>query len=262
MWYSVGDLADLLGITTAAVRFLESKGIIAPHKDESGRRFYRMEDIFRLLSYCKYKSMKIPLKEIGRQFAENDRTMIRTRIAAARDHALEQARYYRDLAESIEEQMCHIDRIDQLLDRYEFEKSPAWLFLSDRNSGWISEEKSRRKMMNHWVEAMPHVQLAALSRYPSRIAQLGYLVAEEKAERLGLPLGPMVQRLPSQSCLHTIRVADAGFPKDPNEVFDEAVRYAEHRGLLIAGTMMGSVILVETEGESLRVYMELWIPIC
>lgn len=262
MWYSVGDLADLLGITTAAVRFLESKGIIAPHKDESGRRFYRMEDIFRLLSYSKYKSMKIPLKEIGRQFTENDRAMIRSRIAAARDHALEQARYYQELAQSIQEHVEHIDRIDQLLDRYEFEKSPPWLFLSDRQSGWISQEKDRRKLMNRWVEAMPHVQLAALSRYPSRIAQLGYLVPEEKAEGLGLPLGPMVQRLPSQSCLHTIRVADAGFPNDPNQVFDEAVRYAEHRGLLISGTMAGSVILVETAGELLRVYVELWIPVC
>ena len=61
MRYSIGDVAEVLGITTSAVRFLETEGIIFPRKDESGHRFYDIEDIFRLLSYTKYKNMKIPL---------------------------------------------------------------------------------------------------------------------------------------------------------------------------------------------------------
>lgn len=262
MWYSVGDLADILGITTAAVRFLESKGIIDPQKDESGRRLYGMEEIFRLLSYCKYKNMKIPLKEISRQFTENDRSQIRRRLEEARDNAREQQRYYAELAASIEEHLEHIRLIDQLLDRYEFDRSPEWLFLSDKSAGWISPEREQRKVLNQWVEAMPHVHLAAVDRYPSRTCRLGYLIRADKAGGIGLPVGETVSRLRGASCLHTVQVGDASFPTDPGRVFDAAVRYAESRGLMIAGTMVGDIILVETVGSQLRVYVELWVPIC
>ena len=133
MLYSIGDLSDILGITTSAIRFLESKDIIHPHKDPAGYRLYDLQDIFRLLSYNKYKNMKIPLKEISRQFsgAENDRHLIYSRIKAASQEAQRKAQYYADLVCSIDEYLDDIESIDRLLNRYEFERSPEWLFLSD-----------------------------------------------------------------------------------------------------------------------------------
>lgn len=263
MLYSIGDLSDILGITTSAIRFLESKDIIHPHKDPAGYRLYDLQDIFRLLSYNKYKNMKIPLKEISRQFsgAENDRHLIYSRIKAASQEAQRKAQYYADLVCSIDEYLDDIESIDRLLNRYEFERSPEWLFLSDSETGWLSANRHQRGIIRPWVDAMPLVHLSAISQYPSRTSQLGYLIRAEKANQRQLPCNDTVQRIGGLPSLHTIRIAKQDFPADPNEVFGVPLLYAESRGFHIAGPMVANIILVETAPDTMKVYVDLWVPI-
>lgn len=264
MRYSIGDVAEVLGITTSAVRFLESESIIHPHKDESGRRFYDIEDIFRLLSYTKYKNMKIPLKQISEHFSgiESDCTLIRQRLEKAKQSAQAKADYYAQLAQSIDDRLKSIAQIDCLLNHYEFAKSPSWLLFSDSNFGWVSNSKSTRKKISRWVEAMPHVCLGAMMPRPGDMAQLGYFVSPEKAARLNLPLDDSVQQLDSTSCLHTIRKADAKFAQNPHKIFEEALRYAAERGFQIGDHIVCTVLFVEVEqGNTLHTYVDLWVPI-
>lgn len=264
MQYSIGNVAEVLGITTSAVRFLESESIIHPHKDESGRRFYDIEDIFRLLSYTKYKNMKIPLKQISEHFSgiENDCTLIRQRLEMARQSAKEKADYYAQLAQSIDDRLKSIDLIDYLLDQYEFAKSPSWLFFSDSNFGWVSNNKSTRKKISRWVKAMPHVCLGAMMPRPGDTAQLGYLISPEKAARLNLPLDDSVRQLGSTSCLHTILKADAKFAQNPHKIFEETLCYATERGFQIGENIVCTVLLVEVkQGNTLHTYVDLWVPI-
>ncbi|HWP50507.1 MAG TPA: MerR family transcriptional regulator [Clostridia bacterium] len=264
MWYSIGDIAEVLGITTSALRFLESESIIYPSKDENGRRFYDIEDIFRLLSYTKYKNMKIPLKQIGQQFSgiEGDYVLIRQRLERARQNAQEKADYYAQLAQTIDERLKNIALIESLLDRYEFAKSPSWLLFSDSTSGWVSNSKSIRKKISRWVEAMPHVCLGAMMPQPGGAAQLGYFVSPEKATRLNLPLDDSVRQLDSTSCLHTIRKADKKFAQNPHKIFEESLCYAARRGLQIRENIVCTILLVEVEqGKALHTYVDLWIPI-
>ncbi|CAB1262377.1 MerR family transcriptional regulator [Clostridium sp. MT-14] len=69
MKYYVSDVARILGLTPGALHFFESKDIINAKKEDNGYRYYDEEDVFRLLSYFKYHSMGIPLKDIGRHFS-------------------------------------------------------------------------------------------------------------------------------------------------------------------------------------------------
>ena len=63
--YIIGDVARTLGLTTAGLHFFEREGVIEPRKGDETRRFYGMEDVIRLISYKKYRSMQLPLKEIA-----------------------------------------------------------------------------------------------------------------------------------------------------------------------------------------------------
>lgn len=65
----ITDIARILGITTSAIRYFEKEHLINVGKEKNGHRYYNEEDVFRLLSYTKYRSMEIPMKQIVRSSA-------------------------------------------------------------------------------------------------------------------------------------------------------------------------------------------------
>lgn len=264
MQYSISDLAEILGITTSAIRFLESERIIKAKKSGNGYRYYDTADVFRLLSYSKYKKMKIPLRAIGEQFRgeAGDRHMTRNRVAAAGDDARKLAEYYRLLALSINEHLESIDRIDHLLNRYEFIQSPDWTLFCDPGDGWISKDREIRRQISLWVEAMPAVHIGAVRNLDSEQVCLGYLTRTENVTALALPTDSCSRHLPPASCLHTICIAENTFAEQPQSSFRQALAYAEKRGFQVSGDAVAKAILVEVDPEAgIRTYVELWLPI-
>ena len=263
--YGVSDVAQVLGLTPGALHYFEKEGLINVEKEENGRRYYSVADIFRLLSYTKYRSMGFPMKTVVRQFSgwENDRSVIAARVVDRRDYARAQAEYYGALADAIDRHLESINQIPGLLNNYEFAKSKEHLLLYDAECGWISKNRDSQLVAQKWVKAMPAVRLSAVMKsVDDRDARLGYTVLPEDAKRLDLPMELNVLTLPATSCLHTVVATDDSFSDDPAVVFDEPVRYALSRGFEISGMPWGTVLLVEVApGSKLRPYVEVWVPI-
>lgn len=263
MNYSIKDLAEILGCTTSAIHYFEKENLITAKKEKNGYRYYDEVDVFRLLSYTKYRSMEIPMKTIIAQFGgkENNRRLIQEREEKYKAEALKKARHYTDLANAIEDHLTGIRRIDTLLNRYELAQSPEIMVMCDEECGWISKNRSSQKIVHEWVKAMPDVQLAVLHQGMG-LRDFGYLVRREKREELGLPLDLRVETLPASSCLHTIVVADEDFGKQPQRVFLKAFEYMREKGLETGDMAWGKILLVEVEEEAkLHPYVELWVSI-
>ena len=62
--YSIGDLAAEFGISTRAIRFYESKGLIAPERVGSNR-IYKKRDRARLILILRGKRLGFSLEEIA-----------------------------------------------------------------------------------------------------------------------------------------------------------------------------------------------------
>ena len=62
--YSIGDLASEFGISTRAIRFYESKGLIAPERVGSNR-IYKRRDRARLILILRGKRLGFSLEEIA-----------------------------------------------------------------------------------------------------------------------------------------------------------------------------------------------------
>ncbi|MBI1384867.1 MAG: MerR family transcriptional regulator [Rhizobiales bacterium] len=62
--YSIGQLADDLSVTTRAIRFYESRGLLSPGR-QSGARFYGRRDRARLMLILRGKRLGFTLEEIG-----------------------------------------------------------------------------------------------------------------------------------------------------------------------------------------------------
>jgi MerR family transcriptional regulator, repressor of the yfmOP operon len=80
----IGEVADMLQITTRTIRYYEEFGIMAPpQRLEGGMRIYGKEDITRLKFILKLKELGISLKEmqeladIYRSHKDTDRIMPR-----------------------------------------------------------------------------------------------------------------------------------------------------------------------------------------
>jgi DNA-binding transcriptional MerR regulator len=63
--YTIGELADELGVTTRAIRFYEAKGLIAPARRGVARSYSR-RDRARLMLILRGKNLGFSLEEIAR----------------------------------------------------------------------------------------------------------------------------------------------------------------------------------------------------
>ena len=262
--YSVTDVANILGLTSSAVRFYEKENLMTVNKDAQGHRYYDIGDVFLLLSYTKYRNMGLSLKTVVKQFSgvENDRKLIIQRLEERKKAVEEEVVHLQLLAKAIDEHLNSAHRIDALLDRYEFDKCPSHFILYDEEDGWISKNRRAQKVAQRWVKAMPFTRLAVL--LPDGAPQgavFGYSIQPDMAEKLHLPKDLHVQKIERSSCLHSIRATNNDFPYNPGIVFQEPLAFAKKHGLTVSGPPWGHILLVETAPALLRPYVEVWIPI-
>lgn len=264
MKYSVKDLSNILGITTSAIHFFEKENLIKANKEKNGWRYYNVVDVFRLLSYVKYKNMEIPMKTIVKQFSGEESSYLSTkdRIEEYKKMAEEKSKYYKELAESIEENLKSIRLINEILDKYEFVKSPEILMLYDDECGWISRNRQAQKMVQKCVKAMPIVQLGVIKHRESNKCNFGYMLLDNHIEKFNISVDLNRKKVKSTSCLHTIQIIDDELTKNPEVTFKRAEEYAKFRGFEVIGDAVGKILLVDVEKPAkLSTYIEIWIPI-
>jgi DNA-binding transcriptional MerR regulator len=262
MKYSVSDVARVLGLTPSALNYYEREKLIPSNKEENGHRYYVIGDVFRLLSYYKYRSMGFRFKTVVNQFggSENDRKLIEARVRRQKEEALSKEAYYHNLAKFIDEHLEGITQIDRLLDNYEFVRSPEVLLLHDTECGWISKDRKAQDVAEKWVRAMPATRLSLLLDEDGPM--FCYSVTPQNAELLQLPLELQVRHLNATSSLHTIVAANSDFPENPAQVFTAPLEYARSRGFEVTGTPWGTVLLVEVASRTeIKPFVEVWVPI-
>ena len=267
--YTVSDVANILGMTPGALHYFERENLIEPGRDAHDHRVYNVGDVFRLLSYVKYRSMGFPMetivKQIDRNVNENKKQLVFQHLQKYRAEANRMAEHYNRLVSAIDQHISSITSIDKLLDTYEFAQSPAVKFCYTDECGWISRDKRSQAHVREWIKAQPIVRLGIVmhSQNPPQ-ASLGYTVTPEHYENLALPKNKNLnlQEFPPMSCLHTIVTIAEKFEENPHTAFEKPLQYAHSRGFEITGIPWGHILLVDVVPKAkFRVYAELWIPI-
>ena len=69
--YSIHEVADLLGISTDAIRLYEKEKLVKPERNpNNGYRYYNFEQIQRIMGICLYRQLGVSISEI-RLLVEN-----------------------------------------------------------------------------------------------------------------------------------------------------------------------------------------------
>ena len=69
---TIGEAADLLGVTRKALRHYEKLGLVTPDRSENGYRQYGPEDILRLQRVRQLQSLGLSLSRIKQVLRDYD----------------------------------------------------------------------------------------------------------------------------------------------------------------------------------------------
>lgn len=263
MRLGITDLSDILGITTSAIRYFETNKLIPSIKMDAGKRYYDEEDLFRLLSYYKYRSMKMPMKMILSQFEEeytNWKT-VANREEEYMNRAYEKAAYYQKLADTIKLHIESINQIPRLLNQFEFCQCPFITIAQEKKYGWCAKNKKDKKIIETWVAQMPFVRLCVVEN-KMQGPSFGYQFQNMDVHMQASSDNFIYHTIEQTSCIHSIMIGESDFSYHPQEIFSAMEDYAKRRGLVKSGMAFGTILLVEVEkGKKRHPYIELWMPV-
>ncbi|NPD32747.1 MerR family transcriptional regulator [Eggerthellaceae bacterium zg-997] len=121
---TVGQVAELAGISTRTLRHYEDAGLLTPARARNGYRVYAPADVRRLSQIMAMRACGMPLSLIGR-ITQGSASDLR---AALSSHLLSLAVEQRAIADAIartQAALATIERIDDMDDRQKFEEVKA-----------------------------------------------------------------------------------------------------------------------------------------
>ncbi len=262
MKYGIGDVARTLGLTPAALHFFEREGVIGPKKGGAACRTYGAEDVIRLISYKKYRSMEMPLKEIAKQFSPQGETCqgIAKKLTCQREAALETALRYERLSQDILWFEQAIQRAAAQTGLIELATLPECFALQVGRDGFISRDRTEQEHVAAWLEHLPAVRISVFGQ-PGGGARFGYTVSVERARQLGLDKTPGVLHIEPCVALHTCLLLPYAYYEQPAMAFEPLWARLQARGFRQAGMGIGVNLCVECHGEQRDTLCEVWLPI-
>ncbi|NLO84505.1 MAG: MerR family transcriptional regulator [Clostridiales bacterium] len=259
MKHNIGDVARTLGITPSALHYFEREGIISPTKEESGHRTYTDFEVFRLMSYMKYRAMGVSVKEVSKQFSLTGDTLpeISQRLARKREEAAKKEENYRMMQEGIKWFEDSIERIPQHMDEFDVCYSPEVTLLDTRPDGLIPQDADVCKTFQSWLEDMPltRISIALDQDGVAFMAQAkpGLVTAEDACGQR------MIHLLPSIS-LHTILYMGDDIVDNPHQAFAGVLTHLQKHHFTQNAMAFGHVLVVDCSMGKRRIYLEVWVP--
>lgn len=162
MKYTIGDVARTLGLTPGALHYFEREGIISPEKEKGGRRLYTNQDVFRLMSYKKYRAMGVPVRDIAHQFSRlgDSPSDVARMLSEKKQEAARQEAHYRMVKENIQWFKDAIARIPALLNQWDVCASPEALLLRTEPDGLVPPSRAAQMEVQAWLQMLPQTRLS------------------------------------------------------------------------------------------------------
>ena len=81
-YFKIGEVAEMLGISTDTLRFYEKKGLLVSQRDaRNGYRYYEPQEIYNLMDILFYRSLDISIPDISDILTMSDPKGLREAMA-------------------------------------------------------------------------------------------------------------------------------------------------------------------------------------
>ncbi len=258
--FTIGQVAEITGISRDRLRYYEEKGILYPAQDKGNNyRSYSLTDIDTILSIEFYRSMDLGMAEISQIWASGEPEKIAYLLEEKKKEITSKIDELQQYLKNIGKGKEACERIAEHLDRFSIRPMPAFEVL-----GEISDYRSfseYRKILDKKDELEGNPIVNSLKRM---------IVFSEKGiekDRMlitgdAVPKAAAVnKRMEFDRCLYTIVEDSAENGDILDEMFEKSGNWAKENKLKPKGIVIINMILITVHKRTAKSYLEIFAPI-
>lgn len=109
----IGEIAKLLDIPTATLRFWERSGLLSVEKQPNNYRNYTTRDIIHIADIMHYRTLGVPVAQV-REMANHSREEYEQQILTIQSHIADQMAQYEKMQIRIQRKLAHLEEVKRL----------------------------------------------------------------------------------------------------------------------------------------------------
>lgn len=249
--YSIGDFAKKAGVSTHFLKFYEEKGILHPHVQDNGYRYYDIRDASLVLECRRMKNMGMTVKEIEKGI--NDCTPQEAEQALAGQE--------KTLIAELREQQMHLQGLQNLRAALRLCEQEEWSVRTVPDVWFLPHTLNREfvpdgriyEQLPQWLDWMPLVTSAQVVRCTPEeelICEWGLGAEQDEARMARLPLQEPARLVHQGRVLELYCSWDTTSEKGEWEMYRRCMTRARQLNLVPSDTMFRKVFCyTEKDGE-------------
>ena len=260
--YKIGEIAELLGVTTQALRYYEQHQVIQPVKSENGTRFYTAYDVHRLMAFKKYRSMDFSMLDII-DYMRNRPLDVRSQWLKEKSEALlrQSEELYRR-AQALNYYREHVEKTESAADVFIERMRPDCVIQTAYwdQIGNLAPDTLRE--IQAYMDAMPVSALCFTTDDPHITAPRYRFCAEyEWALQWKLPLTNTLRLFPGR-CASVCIICPSDFQVQP--ALAQAAEKAKELGFALDHQQQILCVLgtADTSTPVYRTFIRVYFPLC
>ena len=174
------ELAELLGVTSEALRKYESKEIIQPIRDQRGYRKYHSWDLTKIICARQMRQEGFSLNDVSDGMKNNDAQCQMAMIEQMQKTLMQEILYRQKLIHRLALQRDEVMRSEQTGDRCVIEHLPALhccVYMVDDTL--VNKTGEKREQLRRWFQALPFINVCYVGVPHEKILSCLVLTEEE-----------------------------------------------------------------------------------
>ncbi len=266
MRYKIGDVANILGISTDLIRYYEEKGVVSPRKDpHNNYRYYDAWDINFLIDCVWYKNFGFGIDHIAHLLSDSSFDELLGELDDKSAELERTIRHQQLLLQRLRRQCEIVADIRSYMGRCDICYSDDIACYLNRHNGEYTSSPEIQSVSRKWLEYMPfakryfEVPLQQL-RFGGEDYYWGLSLDYHYIEEFGLTVRAPVKRVKPRLCVHSAFISSGKNEFTPHHI-DFMVDYARDHGYTICGPAHGNLVCSVLENDQPTGYFEAWLPI-
>lgn len=244
--YRIGDYAKYLGVTPDLLKHYEDMGIIESSRSESGYRYYPFHTTLFLIESIRLRNYGLTLREI--RDVLHAHTANNAQMEQLFDQKIELLQQEILLDQALAEDYTDFCAWKEPLEvrswDWEIRRSKTMVFLPHTDRYDFLKDPRIYEILNQWMSYIPIVKSALKVDSDGKLIW-GFLVEEQTAKRLQLPLNEVVEIYPPQKIFYykfrdtVLQTADEAAENPAHPAFQKLHSLGlRHTGLYFRTTLM------------------------
>lgn len=264
MDYKIGNVAKLLGISSQAIRYYESRGVVNPEKTESNNyRKFSTWDLDILIRTRVLRSYGYSISEVTDILNNEDILEVKASFKDQEKKIKEIIDLNLNLLTRIQEEDRNIVDTLNLDGEYIIQQRPGMYRLENPTA--IDENEKFRNLIKKWIDMAPFVYGSIRiekQEYETEREKFnfGQVIDEEYKNYFNIKENEYISYLPPTKCIYTIIKFNSKDGFSP-ELMTNAMEYIQSQGLELKGDIITRISLLNIDEDQYNCYHQVWLPI-